>query len=192
MKNIITVIIILSSLNTLLSQNIERYKIHHDSARNLILKGKYQKAVLELDKAINIMPYYHAIYKDRAYANMQLKQYHKALIDIDIVLSKKAYLTEVKLQKAIALFHLKQINQAENLFIDILKEHPEGNKEADIYLNIIAQEYMLIEQNRSEIEINKINTLAENNRIKRAKHRESIILNTVIPLALWTSLFIYW
>lgn len=192
MKNLLILSILVMSANILLSQNVERYKIHHNTARKLILEGNYNLAISELDKAIDIMPYYASMYQDRAYAYMQLKQYNKALIDIDYVLREKPYLTEIKLQKAMAFFHLKKIKIAELLLIEIINNSTEKNSEAEIYLSAINEEYDLRANNSQRLRINILREKVEYERIKRARHRESVIMGTVLPLVLWSSLFLSW
>ena len=172
-------------------QNVERYKEHHDKGRLLILDGKYQEAISQLDTAINIMPYYLRLFQDRGYAYMQLKKYKQAVLDFDHVLEKQPYLNEVKLQRAMALFHLNYLDDAEKDLIAIIQSRPEQNLEAEYYLESINKEKELIRFKEQE-KINALKYQVETHRLQRARHREDVIWNTVVPLAFWTSVFLTW
>ncbi|WP_195715296.1 hypothetical protein [Ancylomarina sp. 16SWW S1-10-2] len=172
-------------------QNVERYKEHHDKGRLLILEGKYKEAISQLDTAINNMPYYARIFQDRGYAYMQIKKYQQAILDFDHVLEKQPYLNEVKLQRAMALFHLNYLDDAEKDLITIIKSRPEGNDEAEYYLENINKEKELIRFKEQE-KINDLKYRVETRRLERARHREDVIWNTVVPLAFWTSVFLTW
>ena len=173
------------------AQNVERYKKYHDKGRLLILEGKYQDAISQLDTAINIMPYYARIFQDRGYAYMQLKNYKLAIRDFDHVLKKQPYLNEVKLQRGMALYHLNYLDDAEKDLIAIRKARPDKNIEAEYYLESINKEKELMRYKEQE-RINELRYRAEAHRLERARHREDIIWNTVVPLAFWTSVFLTW
>jgi len=173
------------------AQNVERYKNYHDKGRMLILEGKYQEAIAQLDTAIIIMPYYARIFQDRGYAYMQLKNYKLAVRDFDHVLKKQPYLNEVKLQRGMALYHLNYLDDAEKDLISVRKARPDKNYEAEFYLNNIYREKELLRYQEQE-RINELRYQAECRRLERARHREDIIWNTVVPLAFWTSLFLSW
>jgi tetratricopeptide (TPR) repeat protein len=192
MNKLITILILLTiSLASVKAQNIERYKKHHDKGRLLILEGKYQQAISQLDTAINIMPYYARIFQDRGYAYMQLKNYKLAIRDFDHVLKKQPYLNEVKLQRGMALYHLNYLDDAERDLLSIRKARPDKNFEAEYYLESINQEKELI-RNKEQERINELRYRAETHRLDRARHREDVIWNTVVPLAFWTTVFLTW
>lgn len=173
------------------AQNVERYKKYHDKGRLLILEGKYQKAISQLDTAINIMPYYARIFQDRGYAYMQVKKYEQAIRDFDHVLKKQPYLNEVKLQRGMALYHLNYLDDAEKDLLTIRKARPDKNFEAEYYLESINKQKELMRYKEEE-RINELRYRAETRRLERARHREDIIWNTVVPLAFWTSVFLTW
>jgi len=173
------------------AQNVERYKKYHDMGRLLILEGKYHEAISKLDSAINIMPYYARIFQDRGYAYMQIKKYKQAILDFDHVLKKQPYLNEVKLQRGMALYHLNYLDDAEKDLIAIRKARPDKNIEAEFYLESINKEKELMRYKEQE-RINELRYRAESHRLKRARHREDVIWNTVVPLAFWTSVFLTW
>ncbi len=173
------------------AQNIERYKKYHDKGRLLILEGKYQEAISQLDTAINIMPYYARIFQDRGYAYMQIKKYKQAILDFDHVLKKQPYLNEVKLQRGMALYHLNYLDDAEKDLIAIRKARPDKNIEAEYYLESINKEKELMRY-KEQKRINELRYRAEAHRLERARHREDVIWNTVVPLAFWTSVFLTW
>jgi len=192
MNKIITLLtLIIISFASIKAQNVERYKDYHDKGRMLILEGKYQEAIAQLDTAIQIMPYYARIFQDRGYAYMQLKNYELAVRDFDHVLKKQPYLNEVKLQRGMALYHLNYLDDAEKDLISVQEARPDKNYEAEYYLNNIYKEKELLRHQEQE-KINKLRYQAESYRLERARHREDIIWNTVVPLAFWTTLFLSW
>ena len=173
------------------AQNVERYKDYHDKGRMLILEGKYQKAIPQLDSAIQIMPYYALIFQDRGYAYMQLKNYKLAVRDFDHVLEKQPYLNEVRLQRGMALYHLNYLDEAEKELLMIRDSRPYKNFEVEYYLENIYKEKELIRYRQQE-KIDILRYQAESRRLERARHREDVIWHTVVPLAFWTSVFLTW
>jgi tetratricopeptide (TPR) repeat protein len=188
-----TIIILLNVLISfsLPAQNVERYMKYHDKGRMLILEGKYEKAIPQLDTAIRIMPYYPTIYQDRGYAYMQLKKYDKAILDFDHVLQKKPYMTEVRLQRGMAYYHLSRLNDAEQDLIAVANANPQKSKEAIIYLENIGKEKEIAYLQNQE-KLHYLRLQVENERLQRARHREEVIWNTVVPLAFWTTVFLTW
>ncbi|WP_421919027.1 tetratricopeptide repeat protein [Marinifilum sp.] len=188
-----TIIIVLNILISfsLHAQGIERYMKYHDKGRMLILEGKYKEAILQLDTAINIMPYYPTIFQDRGYAYMQLKKYQKAVNDFNHVLEKKPYMNEVRLQRGMAYYHLDRLSESEQDLISVIKSNPQKNKEAILYLeNIRTEKELVYIENQQQI--SNLHLQIENERLQRARNREEIILNTIVPLAFWTSVFLTW
>lgn len=192
MKNLFFLFIAIFYFSTTFSQNVERYKKYHDNGRTLILQGEYEEAILQLDTAISIMHYYSTIYQDRGYAEMQLKRYDDAILDFNHVLNKKPYLSEVRLQRGMALYHRNRLNESESDLIKVLNNNPNKNREALIYLDNIQKERKLASQQNNDEMLQSIRFQAENERIHRARHREKVIWNTVVPLAFWTSVFLTW
>ncbi|RUT80077.1 tetratricopeptide repeat protein [Ancylomarina longa] len=191
MKHII-ILLILSFLSCFsFAQNVDRYMKYHDKGRMLILEGKYDQAIHYLDTAIQIMPYYPSIFQDRGYAYMQVKNYQKAILDFNHVLDKKPYLTEVLLQRGMAYYHLNQLEQAENDLQEFVHSTPVKSLEAMHYLDNIQHEKALAQAQESA-RIDQLHYQIENERIRRARHREDVIWNTVVPLAFWTTLFLTW
>jgi len=190
-KFITLVTLFLLSFVCVTAQNVERYKDYHDKGRMLILEGKYKQAIAQLDTAIQIMPYYARIFQDRGYAYMQLKNYEAALRDFDHVLKKQPYLNQVKLQRGMALYHLNYMDDAEKDLLAVKNATPIKNYEAEFYLENINREKALLrlqEQKR----IDELRYQTESRRMERARHREDVIWNTVVPLAFWTTLFLTW
>ncbi len=190
-KTILLIGLLLTFSFTMKAQNVEQYKKYHDKGRLLILEGKYQDAIYQLDSAIRIMPYYAQIFQDRGYAYMQLKNYELAVQDFDHVLDKKPYLNEVKLQRGMALYHLNYLDDAEKDLLSVRKIQPNKNYEIESYLRSIDEEKRLI-HNKEQERINELKLQAEYLRLERARNRENIIWNTVVPLAFWTSVFLTW
>ncbi|MBN2598666.1 hypothetical protein [Labilibaculum sp.] len=192
MKNLLFLVIGIFGFSGVFSQNVERYMEYHDKGRTLILQGEYEKAVLYLDTAINIMPYYSTIFQDRGYAKMQLKKYAEAILDFDHVLSKKPYLSEVRLQRGMALYHLNRLNESESDLIEVLNSNPNKSREVIIYLDNIQKEREITAQQNYDAMLQSIRFQVENERLYRARHREEVIWNTVVPLAFWTTVFLTW
>lgn len=192
MKNIFFLVVGVFYFSGVFSQNVERYKEYHDKGKTLILQGEYEKAILYLDTAINIMPYYPTIFKDRGYAKMQLKKYEDAILDFDHVLNKKPYLFEVRLQRGMALYHVNRLNESESDLLEVLNSKPNKSHEAIIYLNNIREEREITSQQNYDEMLQSIRFKIENERIHRARHREEVIWNTIVPLAFWTTVFLSW
>jgi len=192
MNKIITLLtLLILSTASVEAQNVERYKDYHDKGRMLILEGKYQEAIAQLDTAIQIMPYYARIFQDRGYAYMQIKNYESALRDFDHVLEKQPYLNEIRLQRGMALYHLNYIDDAEKDLLTVRKATPNKNYEAEYYLENINREKEYLRLKEQE-RIEELRYIMEAKRIERARHREDVIWNTVVPLAFWTTLFLTW
>ncbi|PKQ68686.1 hypothetical protein [Labilibaculum manganireducens] len=192
MKNLLFLFIGVFGFSGVFSQNVERYMEYHDNGRTLILQGEYEKAILYLDTAITIMPYYSTIFQDRGYAKMQLKKYDEAILDFDHVLSKKPYLSEVRLQRGMALYHLNRLNESESDLIEVLNSNPNKSREVIIYLDNIQRERDITAQQNYDAMLQSMRFQVENERIYRARHREEVIWNTVVPLAFWTTVFLTW
>lgn len=192
MKNILFLVVGAFCFSGVYSQSVERYKEYHDNGRTLILQGEYEKAISYLDTAINIMPYYTAIFQDRGYAKMQLKKYEDAILDFDHVLNKKPYLTEVRLQRGMALYHVNRLNESESDLLEVLNSNPNKSHEVIIYLDNIQKEREITAQQNYNESLESMRYQIENERIYRARHREEVIWNTVIPLAFWTTVFLTW
>ncbi|WP_171595895.1 tetratricopeptide repeat protein [Marinifilum caeruleilacunae] len=191
MKTAIIVLVNVLLTFALQAQNVERYMKYHDKGRMLILEGKYNDAIPQLDTAIRIMPYYPTIFQDRGYAYMQLKKYDKAILDFDHVLQKKPYMTEVRLQRGMAYYHLNRLNESEQDLIAVANSNPQKSREALIYLDNIRKEKELAYiENQQQLEYLRLQV--ENERLQRARHREEVIWNTVVPLAFWTTVFLTW
>lgn len=190
MKQLISIFIFLTSLSCF-GQNVERYKEFHDKGRSLILEEKYEQAILQLDTAISIMPYYTSIFQDRGYAYMQLKNYEAAVKDFDYVLGKKKYLYQVRLQRGMALYHLNYISEAYDDILAVQMSSPEKSYETEMYLSGISKE-MNINNRINSDQLRRNHLSLEHKRIQRARHREQVIVATVIPLAFWASIFLCW
>ena len=156
------------------------------------MQGEYEKAILYLDTAITIMPYYSTIFQDRGYAKMQLKKYDEAILDFDHVLSKTPYLSEVRLQRGMALYHLNRLNESESDLLEVLNSNPKKSREVIIYLDNIQREREITAQQNYDAMLQSMRFQVENERIYRARHREEVIWNTVVPLAFWTTVFLTW
>jgi tetratricopeptide (TPR) repeat protein len=191
MKTFITITLSILFSFSVKSQNVERYMQYHDKGRMLILEGKYEKAIQYLDTAITIMPYYPSIFQDRGYAYMQLKKYNKAILDFNHVLTKKPYMNEVKLQRGMAFYHLNRLNESELDLTEAISSNPNKSREAIIYLENIKKEKEIAHIHNQQ-QIHYLRLQVENERLHRARHREKIIWNTVVPLAFWTTVFLTW
>jgi len=164
---------------------------YHDKGRMLILEGKYEQAIPHLDTAIHIMPYYPTIFQDRGYAKMQLKKYNEAILDFTHVLNKKPYLTEARLQRGMAYYHINRLDESEYDLVEVMNSNPSKSREAIIYLdNIQIERDIAFERNQEKLM--ELRYRVENERIMRARHREEVIWNTVVPLAFWTTVFLTW
>lgn len=191
MKPIVFAIIFFWVINPGIPQNVERYKKYHDRGREEVLQGKYEIAISYFDTANQIMPYYPTIYQDKGYAEMQLKRYEDAVEDFNYVLEKKPYMHEVRLQRGIAFYHLDQFDLARIDLEAVIKNSSKKIAEANEYLDYTLRAIAEIDAlNQAEIDAQQ--AILEKERLAAARQREALIWGTVVPLALWTALFIWW
>jgi tetratricopeptide (TPR) repeat protein len=122
---------------------------------------------------------------------MQLKNYKKAILDFNHVLAKKPYMSEVKLQRGMAYYHLNRLYESEQDLVAVVNSNPSKSREAIIYLENIQKEKELAYIQNQE-QLNYLRLQVENERLQRARHREEVIWNTVVPLAFWTTVFLTW
>ena len=172
-------------------QNVERYKQYHDRGREEVLQGNYEMAIQFFDTANRIMPYYPTIYQDKGYAEMQLLRYEEAITDFDYVLDKKPYMYEVRLQRGIAFYHLDRFQMAKEDLETVINTSPKKIPESQKYLDFTLRALEEIHEAQQSI-IDQQQFELEQERLKAARQRESLIWSTVVPLALWTTLFIWW
>ncbi len=191
MKQIIFAITFFWIINPVTPQNVERYKKYHDRGREEVLQGRYEIAISYFDSANKIMPYYPTIYQDKGYAEMQLKRYEDAVEDFSYVLEKKPYMHEVRLQRGIAFYHLDQFDLARIDLEEVINNSPKKIAEADKHLDYTLRAFAKIDA-LNQAEINSQQAILEKERLAAARQREAMIWGTVIPLALWTALFIWW
>ena len=190
-RAIVFAIIFFWMINPVIPQNVERYKKYHDRGREEVLQGRYEIAILYFDTANQIMPYYPTIYQDKGYAGIQLKRYEDAVEDFNYVLEKKPYMHEVRFQRGIAFYHLDQFDLAKIDLEEVINNSPKKIAEADKYLEYTLMAIAEIDA-LNQAEINAQQAILEKERLAAARQREAMIWGTVVPLALWTALFIWW
>jgi hypothetical protein len=72
-----------------------------------------------------------------------------------------------------------------------MNSNPAKSREVSLYLDNIAYEKEI--QAHQELQkIEEMRWLVESERLRRARHREEVIWNTVVPLAFWTTVFLTW
>ena len=173
----------------LFAQRAEAYKPISDRARSLTLQGKYPEAILAFDSAIRIMPYYPALYKDRGYAHLQMKDYPSAALDFTVVLDKQPWQHEVRMLRGVAYLNNGQAQPALDDFRRIKQDDPE-NTRVDPYL---AQ---AVSETESEvagnIEVQQARMRLEEERYYEMRRREEVIWGTVVPLLFWATVFATW
>ena len=189
-KVLILFIIIINLINPVLSQNNNEYKRIINNARLEVINGKYKMGILSFDSALQVSPTSLIIYKDRGYAEMQLKKYDKAIEDFTIILKNNSNAIDVSMQRGIAYYHINKIDSA---FVDIQKVLSDNpyHREAKEYMRYVVSAKKLIETNN----LNQLKTeqlKIEQIRIEKASEREKIIKGSKNPLSFWYSVFETW
>lgn len=178
------------------AQKVLEYKRFHDEGKELAAAGKYEAALLSYDKAIETMPYYSAIYYDRAIAKIKTKDYNGALMDLNAVLEKKPYDSKAYLQRGIAYYHLQDYYSAEADIDQVLADTP-YHREALFYQKEIAREMdKLRQEEMAQIRQNELvdlqrQQLERQDRRMRRRQTTAALLNTILPLAILTA-FLIW
>lgn len=188
--------VLLGITNSVHAQRVLEYKKYYHDGQAKLKAGKYEDAIVDLDKAIDRMPYYSAMYAERGRAKLKTKDYAGAIDDFTTTLQKKSYDFHSYLQRGIAYFHLQDYTNAELDLQEALHYKP-YDREAKKYLTqtqakqqeirrqlIQKQNEILAAQNR-ETEITRWE------RRQRRRYRNQLIWGTIIPLAIWTGILIW-
>ncbi|EAY25370.1 tetratricopeptide repeat protein [Microscilla marina] len=197
MKNTIYLILLITGLAyQAQAQKVLEYKQYYHTGQAQVKAGQYDAAIVSLDKAIERMPYYSAMYAERGKAKLKVKDYTGAIKDFTIVLQKKSYDAQAYLQRGIAYYHLQDYNNAEFDLKDALHYRPE-NREAKQYLDktLAKQEELrqlaLQQQNEILATQNRTNQRDEWERRQRRFYRNQLIWGTIVPLAVWTGILLW-
>lgn len=197
MKNTIYFLILIASFAyQAKAQKVLEYKQHYHTGQAQIKAGQYEAAIASLDKAIERMPYYSAIYAARGRAKLQTKDYAGAVEDFTITLQKKSYDADAYLQRGIAYYHLQNYNYAEYDLKDALHYSP-NNREAKQYLDKVLakqeelRQVALQQQNEILATQNRQNQRDEWERRQRRFYRNQLIWGTIVPLAVWTGILLW-
>ncbi|WP_299465956.1 hypothetical protein [uncultured Microscilla sp.] len=197
MKNTIYLILLITGLTyQAQAQKVLEYKQYYHTGQAQVKAGQYDAAIASLDKAIERMPYYSAMYAERGKAKLKVKDYAGAIRDFTVVLQKKSYDAQAYLQRGIAYYHLQDYNNAEFDLKDALHYRPE-NSEAKQYLDktLAKQEELrqlaLQQQNEILATQNRTNQRDEWERRQRRFYRNQLIWGTIVPLAVWTSILLW-
>jgi tetratricopeptide (TPR) repeat protein len=178
------------------AQKVLEYKQHYHTGQAQLKAGQYEAAIASLDKAIERMPYYSAIYAERGKAKLKAKDYAGAVEDLTIALQKKSYDAKAYLHRGIAYYHLQNYNYAEYDLKDALHYSPR-NREAKQYLDktLAQQEALrqaaLNQQNEILANQNRPNQRNDWERRQRRFYRNQLIWGTIVPLAIWTGILLW-
>lgn len=95
----------------------------------LASKGKYEEAILEYNKAVDIEETNLNARMQRAMAYNLLKQYENAIEDYNVILAQKPELTSIRNSRGTALMKLEKYDSAMSDFNTIISADPK-NQEA--------------------------------------------------------------
>lgn len=161
----------------------------HVEARELLLQGKYENAILKLDSSISLMSYGTEVYHERGYAKMQLGNFNGAISDFNIIINKADYKYEAILNRGICYFELGDFVSAQNDFNRVLSLDPD-NTRANGYL---AQSNSLIGGGSGQEQADvTINIYSRESLYQQRRRNEELVWGTVIPLVFWTTVFLTW
>jgi tetratricopeptide (TPR) repeat protein len=189
MKRQVLLIGLLLSLQIGFAQRAADYKRFLDAGRSAVLQGNYQIGKAYFDTAIQVMPYYPAIYQDRGYAYMQLKSYENAIQDFSFVLEKQPYQHEVRALRGEAFYYLGRNEEALDDFEQVVKEDPANSRAIK---RVETMRTMVRASATDQQHYDNERRIEEEVRYKAACEREEVIFNTVLPLLFWTAVFATW
>lgn len=178
------------------AQRVLEYKKYYHNGQAKLKAGKYQEAIADLDKAIERMPYYSAMYAERGEAKFKTKDYAGAVADFTVTLQKKPYDYQTYLKRGLAYYHLQDYTNAE-LDLQEALAHLPYNKQAQQYLTQTQNKLKSIEQ---QLIVQQNEVLATQNqrdeqerweRRQRRSYRNQLIWGTLLPLAIWAGILIW-
>ncbi len=175
-------------------KDVSQYKPYQDSARALLLRGKYKKAVAKFDTSLSIMPYNSGAYYERGYCHMQLGNYSKALLDFSTVIERADYKYQAYIGRAMAKYQLNDFYGARNDLEHALKLNPE-DKEAKRYKTLVDGAIAELERQNNAITMKRIQQQQmqeQRDRYARRRNLEGLVWGTIIPMAFWTTIFLTW
>ncbi|OJJ19494.1 hypothetical protein BKI52_22055 [marine bacterium AO1-C] len=186
----------LVALSNLQAQKVLEYKKYYHDGQAKLKAGKFTEAIADLDKAIQRMPYYSAMYAERGEAKLKTQDYAGAVDDFTITLQKKPYDYHTYIKRGIAYYHLQDYVNAELDLQDALHYKP-YDKQAQQYLAKTQAQLKVIKQ-QTIAQQNEIlatqNQQNERNRWERRQrrfYRNQLIWGTLLPLAVWTGILLW-
>ncbi len=198
MKKILTCFFI--GLHTLLFAQIQdttESKLHHYLGRDLLLQGKYEEAIKQLDSAISILPYGSELYYERGYAKVQLKKYKEAIIDFSMVINKHPERYQAYINRGIARYHIGNFYGAEKDIKQSMYYDP-SNSTAHKYLKIIVH-VIQEESNLNSTALTQAHKkviaeqkLLEIERYNKRRQQEDSSQNGMLSPNFWTTTFLTW
>jgi tetratricopeptide (TPR) repeat protein len=81
-------------------------------AKDKLLKGDYEGAIQDLNKAISINPKFARAYNDRGFAHLFMKEYSKAIADFDKAISLNPELAGAYVSRAFGHIQIGNKQQA--------------------------------------------------------------------------------
>ena len=193
MKQIGFVIIITMLTQAGWAQQIGEYQRFHLEGRKQVVAGNFQAAVDSFTVAIHIMPYYSAIYLDRAEARLQTEDYNGAARDFSQVINKAPFKTFAFFGRGVAYFNLGEFRLAESDFNLVLGRWP-GNFEAMDYLQRIQGGSNVTSSVKPTAQNTRIDgpTRSDREALYRKRERDWLIWGYAVPWAIWTTAYLIW
>jgi tetratricopeptide (TPR) repeat protein len=144
MKRIIQIIIITSIL--FVGCKKERANRHYQKAYNLEEEERYEEAIKELDKAIELNPKFEQAYLDRAIDKSVLGDYKGAIKDLDIFIELEPYAIEPYVCRA---EYKRMLEQYESALEDVEKALEQKGYTRiiqDVNTNIVGEVFYDVER----------------------------------------------
>ncbi|TAF64816.1 MAG: tetratricopeptide repeat protein [Cytophagales bacterium] len=169
------------------AQGVSDYRTYHLEGRDKIGQGDFEGAIASYDASIKKMPYYPAVYLDRADAKSAIKDYQGAILDYSHVIEKQDFNYKAFRGRGIVYYQMQQFQKAKQDFEACLKLSPE-DKEAKKYLAFINEELALQAQQaqmeRSKYEAQQ-RAWQERREYEQRVIRNVIVWGVLVPTVIW-------
>ncbi|HAI75086.1 MAG TPA: hypothetical protein DCM08_02470 [Microscillaceae bacterium] len=164
------------------AQEATQYRDLYLAARKKVVAKDYEAALALYDQSIKKMPYYPAVYQERADVKMLLEDYQGAIADYSHVLDKKPYLIKPLRGRGIAYYFLDNPVAAKADLEKYVKEN-DNDTEAKSYLSQAQADVAEIERQRA---------MQENERQQRlAAYQQELALRRQAEIRYYRSVY-YW
>ncbi|MCP4522034.1 MAG: hypothetical protein GY827_10150 [Cytophagales bacterium] len=178
----------------LMGQNAENIQKYHQKARTLLLQEEFEKAILQYDSAIHIMPYSAQMHYERAYCKMRIKDYKEAILDFSLVINQAPNMHQARINRGICRYHIDNFYGAKRDFDKVTESIP-SHPIVSIYLTIVEDAISRLQQAnnlKTHKAIQETQLKVEQSRQIRRKSSENLALDSGIDENYWKSDFLDW